>query len=512
MVEGCAFKLPNQGGGDGLYAWLSGAGQAIALQFVDADQPKDWLKVGHALWSYAATESWSRKLWDAWSGGGEFRGLRFPGSSKFDPIAQDTAWEGFHSRENGALRRSRISTIYWLANRQNGTAFQAATKHLGRLPKFGARLSEEVKELLALGRQFPKGNEFHQAREAHFQHFVQTTRSLRLARLLHVIQRFINFELGVAWPGVSRIAARMSLQDEMDCASVRELLRELAKTGYVRMSDGRSTNPDGVKGSTYVLVPPLGMTWHELIAWDRKLVGHQNETAWRVGSEPVGPSNGGTDTQVQGALPDSSEVGTSTHVDGGESELPGSVRAHTGTTRPSDRWASVGEGEAFSARSSKDGLWHSGPFELKAPPPATAIPRWVAPGQLPPSATRLLEALKAATQEGPQGRWLQGEAENVAQLLSEVAKLGITPERLERELRLHEGQVNAGLRDNFRPKRLIQLSKAGRKRPEEYGIAHLHYLLSIADRLMHIARGLERYQPAVRPQGSTGWDASAPHS
>jgi Primase C terminal 2 (PriCT-2)/Helix-turn-helix domain len=231
------------------------------LRYLNPESEHEWGElVGPAFHYESGGAQWGRDIWDAWS----------KQSPKFDPAEQQRRWDRcviVHKRPR------RFGTLVSIAERRGWDGSRAL---FGLVPMSQRPLHESSQRVMLAAAVMPTGELFHQAREAHVNYFANGTNKARTIRLLLAVSRFINWRRGFAWPGYSRLARRLGCSVDV----VRKAIAELVKAGAIVASEPRNINGTGERGPSYALVPPAGMTWPDLIAWDRLTVGHDIETAY----------------------------------------------------------------------------------------------------------------------------------------------------------------------------------------------------------------------------------------
>jgi len=288
---------------------------AVALTFLDADDRDRWLRVCWALKRYTRGGLDGRQLWDAWSGGGLFRGVQFRGSAKFNLTeTQEEIW----TEADTGVKGEKPLTMGSLIHEARLRGFDA---RLAQWPTLRAKYARKAEVAQATGKiavaaaATPKGGLFIEAKDAlRARANIDPRLANRERVILNLVLRFINHDHGFAWVGYGRLAEGVN----MSVRAVQDAVTCIAAAGYlVRVTNHR--NPDGWIGVAFAMVPPDDMTWADLIERDRIAIGHDEGTA---------------------RLPDAdfySQMATSDHVDPSQSEPPPEPNG-VGRTQENDDW------------------------------------------------------------------------------------------------------------------------------------------------------------------------------
>jgi hypothetical protein len=232
---------------------------AAALRFLDANDHETWQRVGWGLHRFTRGHHCGRQLFDAWSGGGSFLVVTFPGSVKFNrTTSQDEAWARSAELPAGVKPLTMGGLIH--EARQRG--FDAKLTNWPELKaKYARRAAQaQVSSTIAqAAAQMPKGGLFIEAKDAlkaraDIDGRLGNGERITLGRVL----RYVNYDHGFAWPGYRRLTDNLRIT----VRSAQEAVGRLAEAGYVVR-----------------VVPPDEMSWEELIAWDRYEIGHGDDTA-----------------------------------------------------------------------------------------------------------------------------------------------------------------------------------------------------------------------------------------
>jgi hypothetical protein len=319
---------------------------------------------------------------------------------------------------------------------------------------------------------------------------------------------FMSYETLSEWTGWRPLGGNSEGEHKRSAKACAALDR----LGLIVRSPGNQRGAHGRIGPSYAMTPPPGMTWDEVLS------AHKATFMTKRDEQKVA-----TTDHVEGrSMPH--EVVTADHAEGrSASHVNGSSRPSTGSDQTIELTPRPPTGsDQLSADSSYEGeRWEKGAPSFEAPQTAhqettqpgqsdaaphsdsdlDPIRHWLQPNVLPNEAKRLVEALSGAVTPHVGKHWdaLRANAKEVAALLHELRRFGVTGSRLARELTNHDNQLDSGLRDKFRPKKpqFVKWSKAAGRKVEEHVVGMIHYLASIADRLKARADSLERLAKAA---------------
>lgn len=240
---------------------------AKALTYLDPNAEDTWWRVGAALKNWTGGNQQARRLFDAWSGGGSFDEYEFPGApEKFNKTkTQDQAW----SQERPNIG---VGTVIHLAQQRGFDATLRQWKTL-KHTRSEAETKFQVKDtpFRRAAEQLPRDRiDFHNSLEA-VRIWALNDRSISKSdiRLFNQLLQFISFEHGYAWPSYERLSENTGISE----AQLHKHATKLERAGYIiRARNNR--NPGGSKRTAFAILPPLDLTWQQLLERHRQQLGH----------------------------------------------------------------------------------------------------------------------------------------------------------------------------------------------------------------------------------------------
>lgn len=243
---------------------------ADAIAALDPTNRDDWLLVASVAYTFTEGAAEGRALFDAFSGGGEFMGVKFRGCpEKFNAtVTQDEQWRLSAGTPIGiGALFDRAGKKGWDLTLKRFPSLGANFRISGPRPKCSGSVADAAAAM-------PKGPLLREALwvvgiYAH----CQMNLTPRALKVFQGLLRYINAKEGFAWVGNKHLAEYVGVSDR----ALSEALTELLQAGLIVR--GNKQNPQGRQTPATAITLPGGLTWEKLLEDDRIAIGHTPATA-----------------------------------------------------------------------------------------------------------------------------------------------------------------------------------------------------------------------------------------